>query len=84
MDVATIVKRIRKEKNLTQNQLAQISGLSRPNISAYENGRRRPNLINLQRILDTTGYDLYPEKKLPSIILKERRQQVLDYAKKTD
>lgn len=37
--------RIRKEKGLTQEQLAESSGLTQQYISGIENGRRNPTIV---------------------------------------
>lgn len=63
------LKRFRKEKNITQNQLAQISGIPKGTICNYEQNRGGcdPSLYNLMvlaDIFDVTPYKLfYGEKK---------------------
>lgn len=58
------VKRLRKEKNLTQKELAKKIGVSYITIQAYENATypRCENLIELSNVLNTTPNDLlgYP------------------------
>jgi len=49
---------VRRSRHLTQAQLAEVSGISQPNLSAYENGRRQPTLDVLNRILVACGYQL--------------------------
>lgn len=47
------IKKLRKEKKLTQKQLADLSGVAVSAISAYESGNRYPSyeiLINLSHI----------------------------------
>ena len=41
--VGRIAARLRREKGLTQERLAEISGLSQQYISGLERGRRNPN-----------------------------------------
>jgi len=41
------VKRIRQEKGLTQEQLADLSGFSQQYISGLEQGRRNPTVVSL-------------------------------------
>ncbi len=43
---------------MTQAQLAETTGISQPNLSAYENGRREPTLDVLNRIVVACGYQL--------------------------
>ena len=43
---------LRKDKNLTQEQLAEILGISRENISRWENGVTEPSRENLIKFAD--------------------------------
>ncbi|MDW7683414.1 MAG: helix-turn-helix transcriptional regulator [Bacillota bacterium] len=52
------LKRLRKEKGLTQAQLAGTLGLSKSAIIQYENNKREPNfdaLIKLEKFFDVSG-----------------------------
>lgn len=40
----------RKDKKLTQDNLAQLSGISRPNITRFESGKYNPSLEMMVRI----------------------------------
>lgn len=44
--------KLRKENNLTQQQLADKLGLSRSTIGMYEKGKREPNFETLELIAD--------------------------------
>lgn len=58
-----LVKALRCQRRLTQQQLAERSGCSRELISSIENYRYSPNLDRLEHIahaLDVTVYDLFP------------------------
>lgn len=44
------VKRIRQEKGLTQEQLAELSGFSQQYISGLEQGRRNPTLVSIYEL----------------------------------
>lgn len=46
------LKKLRKEKNLYQKELAEILGVSRPTISQYEAGTRRPDNETLEKLAD--------------------------------
>ena len=47
--------RIRKEKGLTQEQLAERSGLSQQYLSGLEQGRRNPTIVTLYEIASALG-----------------------------
>jgi transcriptional regulator with XRE-family HTH domain len=43
---------------MSQGQLAEIAGISQPNLSAYERDRRVPTADTLNRLLVACGYEL--------------------------
>jgi predicted transcriptional regulator len=49
------VKRIRQEKDLTQEQLAELSGFSQQYISGLEQGRRNPTVVTLYELATALG-----------------------------
>jgi transcriptional regulator with XRE-family HTH domain len=49
------VGRIRREKGLTQEQLAEISGFSQQYISGLEQGRRNPTIVTLYELATALG-----------------------------
>ncbi len=49
------VARIRREKGLTQEQLAEISGFSQQYISGLEQGRRNPTVVTLYELATALG-----------------------------
>jgi transcriptional regulator with XRE-family HTH domain len=49
------VGRIRREKGLTQEQLAEISGFSQQYISGLEQGRRNPTVVTLYELASALG-----------------------------
>lgn len=49
------LKEIRKEKGMTQEELANAIGMSSQAVHYYENGTREPNLKTLQKLSDTLG-----------------------------
>jgi len=46
------IKTLRKELGLTQAQLADLSGLKRPNISRLENGTHVPSIALMERLAE--------------------------------
>jgi transcriptional regulator with XRE-family HTH domain len=61
MDMRKLVgrngKRIRQEKGLTQEQLAERSGFSQQYISGLEQGRRNPTVVALYELALALGVD---------------------------
>jgi transcriptional regulator with XRE-family HTH domain len=47
--------RIRKERGLTQEQLAERCGLSQQYLSGLEHGRRNPTIVTLYEIANALG-----------------------------
>lgn len=54
----SFLRNLRTSRHLTQAELAEITGISQPNISAYEAGRRLPSTDTLNRIAAACGYQL--------------------------
>ena len=53
--VGSNVKRIRQEKGLTQEQLAEISGFSQQYISGLEQGQRNPTIVSPYELATALG-----------------------------
>jgi transcriptional regulator with XRE-family HTH domain len=53
--VGTNTARIRREKGLTQEALAEISGLSQQYISGLESGLRNPTIVTLYELACALG-----------------------------
>jgi transcriptional regulator with XRE-family HTH domain len=49
------VKRIRQEKGLTQERLAEVSGFSQQYISGLEQGQRNPTIVSLYELATALG-----------------------------
>ena len=52
---AELIRTVRRRAGLTQAELATRSGVARPALSAYENGRRQPSVATLARIAAVCG-----------------------------
>ncbi len=52
------MRRVRESRSLSQQDLAEISGIGQPNISAIENDRRSPSADTLNRLVVACGYEL--------------------------
>ena len=59
MDMRTLVgqnvRRLRLAKNLTQEQFAELSGLSQQYVSDLERGRRNPTVVTLFELATALG-----------------------------
>jgi len=58
MEGQNILGRARQRAGLSQADLAQRSGTSRPTLSAYEHDRKSPTLATAARIVAAAGYEL--------------------------
>ena len=52
------LREVRRSRNMTQAELAEVARINQPNISAYENDRRAPSIDVLNRWLVACGYQL--------------------------
>lgn len=52
LSFADTLKSIRKEKNVTQEELAKVLNMKRTSISGYETGRKEPDFKTLSEIAD--------------------------------
>ncbi len=78
MELGKRIAEIRKEHNLTQEDLAEICSVTRQTISNWENGKSYPDLETLVLISDTYGVSLDAmmkgDRKMVSKITKEQKQ----------
>lgn len=58
IEIGNKLKTLRKGRKLTQQELADMMGITRPTISNYETGRRSPHISELRRFADFFGVDL--------------------------
>lgn len=69
------VQSLRLAAGITQDELADRSGVAQPNIAAYETGARRPSAAMIERLRAVA-------KPRPSGILAEHRAEVLELARR--
>ncbi len=53
------IKKIRKSRNLTQEQLAEMIGIEVPSLSNIETGKFAPSVENLQKLSQALSVDLW-------------------------
>ena len=62
MEIKTVfgqkVKQLRKAKELSQEDLAEKSGLNRPYISAIEQGKRNVSLEVIEKLAEALGIEI--------------------------
>ena len=92
--IGSYIARKRKEKNLTQEQLAEHIGVSNKTISKWENGKCMPDYSILQKLCDALhvtlpermdgedategGVRFYDDEQIPDLL---RRTQELEHQK---
>ena len=59
--IMEIVK-LRLNKNLTQKQLSELTGISQPNIARFEKNSHSASLTTVIKILNSLGYKIKIEK----------------------
>jgi len=64
--IMEIVK-IRLNKNITQKELANLTGIPQPNIARFEKNTHSASLTTVIKILDSLGYKLKIEKQRKSL-----------------
>lgn len=52
------IREVRESRRLSQREVAEVSGITQSNISAFENDRRVPSADTLNRLLVACGYEL--------------------------
>ena len=61
MTIGENIKRLRKERGLTQKKLGELCGIAEPNIRKYENSKQNPKLETAEKIavaLGVTAFEL--------------------------
>lgn len=75
------IKEIRKQRNLTQEKLAEIVGIGTPNISYIENGKFAPAFDTLQKIacaLNVEAWELYKFNSKSNLEIKNELFSALE------
>lgn len=64
-----LVRRARQLKELSQTELAELSGVAQPNLSAIEHDRRVPTAETLHRLLSACGFALIADDGHDRLVL---------------
>ncbi|MCI8801616.1 MAG: helix-turn-helix transcriptional regulator [Lachnospiraceae bacterium] len=76
MTVAENIKRIRKEKHLTQKQLGEKCGMSESTLRQYEIGYRNPKIETIRKIANALEVELWEIVELNEMDLETRIQEI--------
>lgn len=63
MNIAEIIKINRQKNNLTREQLAKLSGVSKDSIYAWEKGKRIPSIYSADKVLKALNIEMAIGKK---------------------
>lgn len=58
MDIGKRIRQLRKEKGMTQAELAEQTGIAVNSVRLYEGGYRSPNLQTLMKLASALGVSL--------------------------
>lgn len=85
MSVGNTIKQIRKQKKLTQQELADELKISRSYLSDIENGNKNPSIKTIQTLADklnvTVSYLTSGHKMFKDLTDEEKKQQFLSISK---
>lgn len=76
MPFKDMLKFLREERGLSQDELARLTQLSKSTISMYENGNREPKFETLEAIADFFNVDMNTllDKKTPALTLTQQEE----------
>lgn len=77
MPFKDMLKSLREERGLSQDELARLTQLSKSTISMYENGNREPKFETLEVIADFFNVDMNTllDKKQPIMVLTQQEEK---------
>lgn len=68
----SFIRDLRRQRGLTQSQLAELAGTSQPTIAAYESGKKSPTLRTVERLARSVGLEAIVDF-LPPLTREDRR-----------
>lgn len=87
IDVLERITELRKQKNWTEYQLAERSGLTQSTISSWYRKNIFPTLPSLERICIAFGISIsqfFDDNSSEITLINSRQKQLLEYASKLD
>lgn len=70
--IGKIIKTMRKQNNLSQEQVGKLTGFARNTISQYETGVLQPEFATIEKIANECGYELLFKNKQNGEILTSK------------
>lgn len=77
-DLGQRIQKLRKDKKITQEQLAEMVGIDPKNISRIEKGNNYPTAENLTSIAKALHVDIYELFVFNSIPLKQMKEEIIN------
>lgn len=76
MDIASRLQVLRKEAGYSQEQLAEMLGVSRQAVSKWESGQTNPDINNVGRLSEiyqkSTDYIIFGEEREPQVVYQDK------------
>lgn len=63
MSIGKLIKKLRTDRNITQNELSKFSGVPFSTINKLENDKSNATIITVEKILRVFGYQLSGQKR---------------------
>lgn len=77
-DLGQRIQKLRKDKKITQEQLAEMVGIDPKNISRIEKGNNYPTAENLTFIAKALNVDIYELFVFNSIPLEQMKEEIIN------
>lgn len=77
-DLGQRIQKLRKDKKITQEQLAEMVGIDPKNISRIEKGNNYPTAENLTSISKALNVDIYELFVFNSIPLEQMKEEIIN------
>lgn len=77
-DLGQRIQKLRKDKKITQEQLAEMVGIDPKNISRIEKGNNYPTAENLTSIAKALHVDIYELFVFNSIPLEQMKEEIIN------
>lgn len=76
MELSSRLQELRKEAGYSQEQLAEMLGVSRQAVSKWESGQTNPDINNVGRLSEiydrSTDYIIFGEEREPEIVYRDK------------